>query len=407
MKVLQVNVVYKKGSTGKIVHDLHNFLKHNGVDSIVCYGRGKKIIEDNVYKISNEIISKLNALRSRITGLQYNGAIIATHKLIKIIKRENPDVVHLHCLNGYFINIYKIVSFLKKNNINTILTLHAEFMHTGNCAHAINCDKWKTGCGRCPKLRYATKSYFLDRTHKAWIKMKNAFDNFNNIIIVGVSNWVVERAKTSPIFYNKQFKVIHNGIETENIFYRKLEEANQLRKRLNIENDEKVILHVTPNFNSEIKGGEYLLQLAYNLKKYKCKFIIVGLKTKKTILPTNVIGIEHTNNQYELSIYYSLADLLVITSKQDNYPTVCIESISCGTPVVGFDVGGIKETIHDGFGCVVPPYNIDELTSATLYWVNMKKSIKEEYLKTVVDYHSKDRMCNDYINLYNLFVKRN
>lgn len=402
MKILQVNVVYKKGSTGKIVYDIHNELKKHDINSIVCYGRGTEVNETNVYKTSNEILAKFNALKSRITGLQYDGSFISTNILIGIIRREKPDIVHLHCLNGYFVNIYRLFSYLKKNKVKTVLTLHAEFMHTGSCGHAYDCERWKTGCGNCPRLKSATKSYYLDRTDNAWIKMKNAFDGFNHLIVVCVSKWISDRAKLSPIMKDKEFKVIHNGIETSSIFFNKNKEAEQLRAKLNIKDDEYVILHVTPNFKDEIKGGIYFIELANKMKNKRCKFIIIGFNGNIDSLPNNVIPIGRTENQDELASYYSLANLFIITSKQDNYPTVCLEAISCGTPVVGFDVGGVKETIPNGFGTVVIPYDINELKLAALYWLDKKSSIKADYLNSIRIYNSKERMCSEYIDIYEL-----
>ena len=180
---MQINCVYNLGSTGKIVYDLHNELKANGIESVVCYGRGKKVKEENVYKTCGELYSKLNNLWSRITGIMYGGCLISTNKLFRIIKKEKPDIVHLHCLNGYFVNIYRLITFLKNNNYKTVLTLHAEFMYTANCGHALECDKWKTGCGKCPRLRSETKSWFIDGTAKSWKKMKRAFQGFDKNII--------------------------------------------------------------------------------------------------------------------------------------------------------------------------------------------------------------------------------
>ena len=162
MKILQVNCVFRTGSTGKIMDDIHKSLKNKGIESIFCYGRGVKIVEHDIYKTSSEIEAKLNNFRSRLGGLQYGGSFIATRRLIKIIKSEKPDVVHLHCINGFFVNIYRLLNFLKKNDIPTVLTLHAEFMYTGNCGHAYECDKWKSGCGKCPSLRKSTYSYTFD-----------------------------------------------------------------------------------------------------------------------------------------------------------------------------------------------------------------------------------------------------
>ena len=127
MKILQVNCVYNKGSTGKIVHDIHTELQKRGIDSVVCYGRGKRVQEPNVYKTSGELYAKANNLWSRVTGLMYGGCFFSTSRLIAIIKKEQPDVVHLHCINGYFVNIYRLITWLKKSRIKTVLTLHAEF----------------------------------------------------------------------------------------------------------------------------------------------------------------------------------------------------------------------------------------------------------------------------------------
>lgn len=407
MKVLQVNVVYQKGSTGKIVDDMHKVLQKKGIESVVCYGRGQKIIESNVFKTSNEILSKFNAFRARITGLQYNGSFFATKKLINIITNEKPDIVHLHCLNGYFVNIYKLINFLKVNKIKTLLTLHAEFMHTGNCGHAYSCKKWMNGCGNCPQLWEATKSYYFDKTNIAWLKMKEAFDGFNNLKVIGVSEWISNRARCSPIMEGKEIKIIYNGIETRSIFFNRNKEANRLRERLKIKDDERVILHVTPSFNNELKGGTYFIELANKMKLDNCKFIIIGFNGNINSLPDNVIAIGRTENQDELAAYYTLADLFVITSKQDNYPTVCLEAISCGTPVVGFDVGGVKETITDGFGTVVVPYDMNKLKLAALEWMNKKSTISEDSIDSVRFFNSKERMCKEYIDVYELLYGGN
>ena len=332
--------------------------------------------------------------------------LFATKKLINIITNENPDIVHLHCLNGNFVNIYKLINFLKVNKIKTLLTLHAEFMHTGNCGHAYSC-KWMNGCGNCPQLWEATKSYYFDKTNIAWLKMKEAFDGFNNLKVIGVSEWISNRARCSPIMEGKEIKIIYNGIETRSIFFNRNKEANRLRERLKIKDDERVILHVTPSFNNELKGGTYFIELANKMKLDNCKFIIIGFSGNINSLPDNVIAIGRTENQDELAAYYTLADLFVITSKQDNYPTVCLEAISCGTPVVGFDVGGVKETITDGFGTVVVPYDMNKLKLAALEWMNKKSTISEDSIDSVRFFNSKERMCKEYIDVYELLYGGN
>ena len=168
---MQINVVNREGSTGKIINDIHNGLLSAGIESIICYGRGKKSEVSGIYKVCGELYAKTNNLGSRITGLAYGGCDVSTKHLISIIQTEKPNVVHLHCLNGHFVNIYRLVERLNRHRLPTVLTLHAEFMHTANCSYAFDCEKWKTGCGNCPCLKEATQSLFFDRTHTSGMKM--------------------------------------------------------------------------------------------------------------------------------------------------------------------------------------------------------------------------------------------
>ena len=260
MKVLQVNCVYGQGSTGKLTRDLHKELQKRSIASVVCYGRGAKVHEPGVYKTCGEGYSKLNNLLSRFTGLMYGGCFFSTNKLIRRIKTEQPDVVHLQCINGYFVNIYRLITWLKKQEIKTVLTLHAEFMYTGNCGHSLECEKWKTGCGSCPRLRQETKSLLFDRTARAYRKMQQAFADFNeNLTVVSVSPWLKNRAEQSPILAGKRHCVVSNGVNTE-VFHPY--NTEDLRKRYGLQN-EKILFHATPFFSEDpahLKGGFYILK---------------------------------------------------------------------------------------------------------------------------------------------------
>ena len=397
MKVMQINCVYNSGSTGNIVYDLHNELKANGIESVVCYGRGKKVKEENVYKTCGELYSKLNNLWSRITGIMYGGCLISTDKLFRIIKREKPDIVHLHCLNGYFVNIYRLITFLKNNNYKTVLTLHAEFMYTANCGYALECDKWKTGCGKCPRLRSETKSWFIDGTAKSWKKMKRAFQGFdkNKIKIIAVSNWIKNRAEESEIFKNLEVQTIYNGIDIScfcNID--KFSAKEKLIKKYNIPKGKKIVLHITPDFNTPVKGGKYFLELMEKLDQDYIG-IVVGKNSPST---HNIVPIAYISDKTELAEIYAAADVFVITSICDNYPTVCLEANCCGTPVVGFDVGGVKETISESMGKVVLPYNIELLKNEVEDW--SKNRFSPLQIDNCLKKNSEKRMFTQYMNIY-------
>ena len=387
MKVMQINCVYNSGSTGKIVYDLHNELKANGIESVVCYGRGKKVKEENVYKTCGELYSKLNNLWSRITGIMYGGCLISTNKLFRIIKKEKPDIVHLHCLNGYFVNIYRLITFLKNNNYKTVLTLHAEFMYTANCGHALECDKWKTGCGKCPRLRSETKSWFIDGTAKSWKKMKRAFQGFDNLQVVSVSPWLMDRAKNSAILSDKKHSVILNGLDTSIFFYRDTED---LRKRYNLENC-KIIFHATPDFNlnpNHIKGGYYVTELAKRMLNKPVKFLIAGNYDKSRKYPSNMIMLGKIDDQKTLASFYSMADITLLTSRKETFSMVVAESLCCGTPVAGFRAGAPEQIALNEYSEFVPFGDLDKLEKAVEFKLenfNNKKRITSEASRSYSD----------------------
>lgn len=398
MKVLQVNCVYNSGSTGKITRDIHIELLKNGHESVVCYGRGTKTQDAGVYKTCGELYSKLNNLLTRFTGILYGGCFLSTNRLISIIKKEKPDIVHLQCINGYFVNIYRLVSWLKKSKIKTVLTLHAEFMYTANCGHSYNCEKWKTGCDNCPVFKKETKSLFFDSTARSFKKMKKAFNGFDdNLIVTSVSGWIMNRAKQSLILGNKKHTVISNGLNIDNFYPCDCEE---LRKNLEL-TDAKTVLFVTPVFSldpNQIKGGYYVAELAKKMPDMK--FVVVGNTNPDLSLPENMIDIGRVENQSKLAEYYSVADVMVITSRADNYPTVCLESNCCGTPVVGFDVGGVRETIFDGMGTTVEHGDMDALSDEVRKYAALKSSISKETIEQCRARNSRSRMTEDYIDLY-------
>lgn len=343
MKVLQVNCVYKKGSTGKITYDLHKGLLDGGIESVVCYGRGELVNEPGVYKTCPEWYSKLNNALSRITGIMYGGCFFSTNKLISIIKKEKPDVVHLQCINGYFVNIYRLVTWLKKNHIKTVLTLHAEFMYTANCGHALDCDRWKSGCSACPRRKAATNSIFFDGTAESWKRMKKAFDGFNDdLIVVSVSPWLMDRAKQAAILADKSHCVIFNGLNT-GIFHPY--DTSALRVSLGL-TDEKIIFHATPSFSlspDHIKGGYYVVELAKRLEHENVKVIVAGPYPSDITLPQNMIMLGNVSNQVLLAQYYSMADVTLLTSKKETYSMIVAESLCCGTPVTGFRAGAPEQ----------------------------------------------------------------
>lgn len=398
MKVLQINCVYNNGSTGKITYNIHTELLKYGIESVVCYGRGEKNKEPNIYKISSEFYAHLNQIRARVTGIIYGGCWLSTQKLIYIIKNEKPDIVHLQCINGYFVNIYKLIEWLKKNNIKTVLTLHAEFMYTGGCGYALDCTQWSTneGCGhsmKCPLYQSEFHSY-LDCSYIMWKKMKKAFDNFNdNLIITSVSSWLMERAKKSPIMHDKKHVVIYNGVDIS-VFH---VYPPEIKER-------KVIFHASPYFNDtidHIKGGYYVLELAKKMPNVH--FVVAGTYFIKNKVPENVTLLGRITDQKELARWYSKADLTLLTSKRETFSMICAESLCCGTPVVGFKAGAPEQIALEKYSEFVDYGNLDMLEKVVRKWLDKGK--KEIIANDAKEKYSKEVMTQNYIEIYNRLIR--
>lgn len=401
MRIMQINAVYPTGSTGKIVKDIHTQLLESGHESIICYGRGDKIKEENVYKTAPELIMKMQSLRSKITGYAYAGCLYSTFTLINIIKKEKPDIVHLHCINAFMVNIYKLLNFLKNNNIKTVLTLHAEFMYTAGPGHALDCDDWKTGYGKNPQKGLRPSSKIFDRSVEEWQMMKKAFDGFESIVITSVSKWLHDRAKQSPFFTEKSMNVVLNGVDT-NIF--KPTDSSDLKKRYKI-SKEKIVLHVTPNFNDPLKGGKYVIELAKQLQNKNILFFIVGFNGDTSKLPSNIVPVSHTNNQVELAKYYSMSDLTLLTSARETFSMVCAESLSCGTPVVGFKAGAPETISLKEYSEFVKYGDVTLLKDAVEKWLEIKEEQSKDIRTKATRLYSKEIMYENYLNVYKEWFK--
>ena len=396
MKVLLIDVNCKEGSTGKIVYSLYSRLKDGGDESAICYGRGSKFKDSNIYKFGVNCETYLHAFLTRITGYTGCFSYFSTRRLIRFIKKFKPDVVHIHELHAYFINISKILNYLKNQNIKVVHTLHCNFSYTGKCGYHLDCEKWKSGCGKCPRLKEYVSTAFFDHTKKMFKSKKNAFSGFKDMTIVCPSNWLANYAKLS--FLNQYpIKVIPNGINTE-VFY--LRDANSLREKFKINNDEKVIVAVAPNLMSQIKGGQWVLKLASRMIRDKVKFILIGVDKCDFESPSNTIILGRTNNQEELAAFYSLADVFLICSEKENFPTTCLEAQCCGTAICGFDVGGTKETSVFDKNNFVEYGDIDALKDAVYKTLNLGYD-KKVLSDLAISIYSQDAMYRNYYHLYN------
>lgn len=403
MKILQVNVVYNTGSTGKIVYDIHTELEEQNISSVVCYGRGKKVHENNIHKVCNELYSDINHFWANLSGVLYGGCLLSTQKLISIIKKEKPDIVHLHCLNGFFVNIYSLVTWLKKNHIKTVLTLHAEFMYTGGCSHAVDCRQWETdeGCGqlKCPRYRSDMKVWYFDRSRTMWRRMKRVFEGFDEeLVISSVSPWLMERAERSPILQGKKHRVVLNGLDDAVFHYY---DARSLREKHGFKG-EKLLFHATPYFSAQpdhIKGGYYILELAKRLRGQDIQLIVAGAHADDLEVPDNVVLLGRVSDQNLLAQYYSMADLTLLTSRKETFSMVTAESLCCGTPVVGFQAGAPEQIAIPEYSRFVKHGDLDALEGCVRDMLE-RPCDKVEMSTQALAKYGKGTMCEEYIKIY-------
>ena len=407
MKVCQINCVYGVGSTGKITRDIHHSLLSNGFESIVIAPvKSEFSSEPGVYYTTNKFLSYTSAILRRCLGMQYDWAHIQTRRLIRILRHEQPDIVHLQCINGNDINIYALENYLSKNKIKTVYTLHAEFPYTGGCGYAYECNKWLDGCGRCPNLKESTQSVLFDRTHRTWKKLYQSYLNFDpsKLLFTTVSPWLHDRAQKSPMLSSFKKTIVLNGVDT-NVFF--FHEGHSWKEKLGIAKDEKMIIHVTARFfmdENNIKGGRYIVSLAKKLQKNKIKIVVVAGLGKPINLPDNIIYLGRAKSQMELSELYSESDLSVITSKRETFCMPVAESLCCGTPVVGFKAGGPESIALSKYSRFVDFEDVDSLAQACIEMINMNIN-KETISREAISSYNKLRMTNEFIDCYKIVGK--
>ena len=330
MKVLFINVTCGVGSTGRICTDIADMLISEGHECKIAYGR-KTVPEkykDIAYRIGSDFGVKVNGVKARLFDNEGFNARSATKKLIKWIKHYNPDVIHLHNLHGYYLNVKLLFDYLKTCGKKVVWTLHDCWSFTGHCTHfqVPHCDKWQTECGKCIRAKDYPKAIF-SHAKRNFKRKKQIFCGVPNLTIVTPSKWLAKLVKQS---FLKEYpvQVINNGIDLT-VFK---PTASDFRKKYGLQN-KKVILGVA-NVWEKRKGFDDFLELA-KLISDDYRIVLVGVTDEQLKkLPPKVIGIKRTNSATELAQIYTAADVLFNPTYEDNYPTVNLEAQACGTPVI-------------------------------------------------------------------------
>ena len=381
-----INVVCGIRSTGRICTDIAALLKLNGHDVRIAYGRESvpELYKEDALRIGSDFEVKIHGIKARIFDASGFGSKKTTERFIEWVKEYNPDVIHLHNIHGYYINVEILFDYLRTCGKKIFWTLHDCWPFTGHAAYceAASCERWINGCYKCPK-KDDYPSSFIDASNRNWLKKKKIFLGIPNMIIITPSIWLSELVNKSFLAdYNVQ--VINNGIDTSIFKYTK----SDIKKRLRIEK-KKIILGVAALW-SQRKGLDDFVKLSRRISP-EYIIVLVGLSKKQIkSLPDGIIGIKQTNSLKELVELYSAADVYVNPTYEDNYPTTNLESIACGTPVISYDTGGSGESANM-YGYTVSKGDIDGLLDC-IYKTKKTKSID-------LDSISKEHFVNQYMSI--------
>ncbi len=387
MKIFQINSVCGTGSTGRIALDLKHFAEQNGVECKIFYGRGF-CSEPGCVKIADKADFYRHTALSRLTDRQGFYSKAPTRRLIKAILAEQPDVIHLHNIHGYYLNLPLLFSFLKEYRKPVVWTLHDCWAFTGHCAYFsyAGCNKWQTGCGNCPQKGAYPASKLADSSAKNFAQKKRLFTSLEQVTLVTPSNWLANLTRQS--FLKKYpVKVVPNGIDlnafcpTTGNFVGSLGLCNK-----------KIVLGVA-NIWEPRKGLPDFLKLA-DLLPSNYQIVLVGLNAAQCrALPPNVTGVTRTNNVRQLAELYTAAEVYVNLTYEDNYPTTNLEAIACGTPVITYNTGGSPEGVAPGCGTVVSQGDVQAVSACIL---NNKYNLESFDIQNI----SKEKCFDEYYKLY-------
>lgn len=391
MKIVQINATCGIGSTGKICVDISHLLTEKEIENYILYCSGNSTYPLGIKCASDKYI-KLQAASSKIRGNYGFNSKRSTCKMITELNRIQPDIIHLHNIHGHDCNLEILFKYLKKNNNRLIWTFHDCWAFTGYCPHftMAKCDKWKNGCFDCQERKIY--SWFFDKSSTLYQKKKASFSGLD-LTIVTPSYWLADLVKQS-FLRDYPVKVINNGIDL-NTF--QPTEGN-FRERYAIAPDKHIVLGVALGWGTG-KGLDVFTALAKRLdKSYQIVLVGTDAKTDRQ-LPENIISIHRTHDPEELAEIYTAADVFVNPTREDNFPTVNIESIACGTPVITFRTGGSPEMLDKTCGSVVDCDDIDAIEQEIIRVCKDKPYTKSDCLYRAKDF-DKDSKFHEYIKLY-------
>ena len=361
MKVLLINSVCGIRSTGRIVAQLAEDYISKGDECRIAYGREEapEKFREISYRIGSELSVKVNAAFARIFDNEGLNAKTTTKKFLNWANTYNPDVLWLHNLHGYYLNIEMLFDWIKSRpQMQVKWTLHDCWAFTGHCSYFsfVKCTRWHDGCGQCCQTQKYPRSLFVDSSKRNFKRKKSAFCGVKNMTLITPSNWLSDLVKKS---FLKEYpvEVCYNTID-QNVF---VPTASDFRIKYNL-NNRKIVLGVASVWDDR-KGLADFIELSSVLQP-DYAVVLVGIthdEMKKC--PANIIGIPPTNSPEELAKIYTAADVFVNPSKEETFGLTTLEALACGTPAIVYKDTACEE-IANLYGGVAVEQSVDALKMA-------------------------------------------
>ena len=410
MKILIVNASDIEGGAARASYRLHEALLKQNIDSkMLVQSKGS----DNftVLASTSKIIKLIDKLRPTLDNLPvrfyknkaktlFSPSWLGFNSIVGRINSINPDIVHLHWVCGGMMSINDIA----KINAPIVWSLHDDWVFTGGCHIKWDCDKYKQSCGACPRLGSHNEN---DLSRKIFLKKKRALSKKKNLVIIGLSKWLVECAKNSSLLKERQVLNLPNPINTD-IF--KPFNRGRSRELWSLPNDKKLVLFGAMNPINDInKGFNELCTALAKLKDKTIEVVVFGsskpLEPPDYGLKTHYLGCLY--DDVSLVTLYSAVDVMVVPSLQENLSNAIMESLSCGTPVVGFDTGGNSDLIeHKRTGYLARAFDSGDLARG-IEWLIYNDSYSElckNARNKVLNEFESVSVVKKYIHLYSSLV---
>ncbi len=402
-KLVQINSICGC-STGNIMESIAEYADNNDYEVYNFYRNGKPSNKKYDICFENKLEFYIHIFLARI-GLNGHGSYFSTKKLIKYLKKINPDIIQLHNIHGYYINLKLLFDYLKNDYTGKVFwTIHDCWALTGHCCYfsEINCQKWHNGCNNCPQLYRYPKEY-IDTTNKEYILKKDNFTNVKKMTIITPSKWLEGVIKQS---YLKEYntKVINNGIDF-NVF--KNYPNNELKDtylKYKIPNEKQILLGVAIGLDKN-KGLYDHIEIANRLNDNQV-LVLVGIDKKiMNTIKTNVknldrvIMLPRTNNQIELVKLYNIADYYLNLSIEETFGMTTIEAMAVGTPVIVYNKTAVPECVTNDSGIIIDNY--DNRINLIMKVINSSYKFDKQKIINNAKQYSKEKQSEMYLELYN------